>query len=112
MKVLSCRSVWPFMPNKLSIFCWESLSVIRTSSNKSRVQACISSLVIMGLAGCAQPRQDTELPRTGDPRVNKAIDECYADALKIIYTAPPRTASEYGAQQFFRACMKAKGHEL
>jgi len=65
-----------------------------------------------GFGRMRQPRQDMELPRTAGPRVNKAIDECYGDALKIIYTAPPRTASEYGAQQFFKACMKAKGHEL
>jgi len=41
-----------------------------------------------------------ELPRTSDPQVNKALDECYPEALKILYTAPRHTAGEYGASQF------------
>ncbi|MFC1456278.1 hypothetical protein [Microvirga arabica] len=40
------------------------------------------------------------MPRTADLRVNKAIDEYYAGALKIIYTAPPRTALEYPLNSF------------
>jgi hypothetical protein len=77
-----------------------------------RIQMCISALTIVGLAGCAQSRQDMELPRTSDPQINKALDECYPEALKILYTAPRHTAGEYGASQFMKAFMKAKGYDL
>jgi hypothetical protein len=77
-----------------------------------RVQMCVSALTVIGLAGCAQSRQDMELPRTSDPQINKALDECYPEALKILYTAPRHTAGEYGASQFMKACMKSKGHDI
>jgi hypothetical protein len=76
------------------------------------IQMCVSALTVIGLAGCAQSRQDMELPRTSDPQINKALDECYPEALKLLYTAPRNTAGEYRASQFMDACMKAKGHDL
>jgi hypothetical protein len=77
-----------------------------------RIQICVSALTIVGLAGCAQSRQDMELPRTSDPQVNKALDECYPEALKILYAAPRHTAGEYGASHFMKACMKSKGFDI
>ena len=112
MSVLSWRSVWPFLPITSSIFFRELSSAIWASIMMKRIQMCVSALTVIGLAGCAQSRQDTELPRTSDPKINKALDECYPDALKILYTAPRHTAGEYRATQFMDACMKAKGYDL
>jgi hypothetical protein len=63
------------------------------------------------MSACANSGTKDELPYTSDAKYNKALDECYAEAIKIIYSAPPRTSAAHGAKIFFAHCMKAKGYD-
>jgi hypothetical protein len=64
------------------------------------------------LSGCANSDTKNKLPYTSDIKYNRALDACYAEAVNIIYSAPPRTSAAYGAKIFFAHCMKSKGYEV
>ena len=69
-------------------------------------------LLTVLLSGCTTSNPSAELPYTSDRNYNRALDACYAEAVKIIYSAPPRTSAAEGAKIFFAHCMKAKGYEF
>ncbi len=79
----------------------------------SALKLVIRCVLLIGLlSACASSHSNDELPYTSDVKYNRALDVCYAEAVKIIYSAPPRTSAAEGAKIFFAHCMKAKGYEV
>jgi hypothetical protein len=57
-----------------------------------------------------QSHEEVKLTRTTDERLNKARDECFSEAEKLIWSASPRTAYGYAARMLYKRCMENKGY--
>lgn len=57
-----------------------------------------------------QQDKETKFTYTADPKLNKAHDECFYEAEKLLLSAPPRTAYGYAAKTLYKDCMRLKGY--
>jgi hypothetical protein len=67
-------------------------------------------IMLIAMCGCTRP-EELELTPTGDLQFDRARDECFYEASKIIYAAPPNTSAARGAKDIYAQCMKLKGYE-
>jgi hypothetical protein len=67
-------------------------------------------IVLMAICGCTRP-EELELKPIGDLQFDRARDECFYEASKIIYAAPPNTSAARGAKDVYAQCLKLKGYD-
>ncbi|RDI58725.1 hypothetical protein DES45_105248 [Microvirga subterranea] len=64
-------------------------------------------IAFTAILGCTRP-EELDLKPTGDLKYDRARDECFYEASKAIYLAPPHTAT--GAKDIYAQCLKLKGY--